>query len=160
MLGLFAKTPTETVNLCTMKEPQIIESFHSTVSFYNQFSLKCPLKRPHSSYVWVRYGCCLWVPGLTLVLPLALIWDVQYPIIIIMGPHCMTWWIFSENSQKTPHSSPWRVSYGVSFVGSKSALCLIVVIPISYRWFSARLQYLQCISNVDNSLALSHWYVV
>ena len=73
----------------------------------------------------------------------------------------------------TPHNSPVRARYGVSFVDSTSALysasvsamiyaisCYIglryidtrlyfcvVYSYISYRWLSARLQYLQCISN-------------
>ena len=40
----------------------------------------------------------------------------------------ITWSIFSKSLTKTPHSSPIRARYGVSFVNSKSDLCFIVVI--------------------------------
>ena len=48
-----------------------------------------------------------------------------------------------------------RASYGESFVWSLSDLYLAIVIVMIYWWLSARLQYLQCVSN--GHTAVLHW---
>ena len=77
------------------------------------------------------------------------------------------WSIFSQYSQKTPHSSPIRASYGVSFVDPASdwhsASVPVIIYAIFFiLWrFNAKVHELQCFGNgvsTYGSLALRHQF--
>ena len=65
----------------------------------------------------------------------------------------------SFNLQKTPHISPWRVSYGLSFVRILEKIDCIIMAPhcIKYSWDLFTHMHQNCFTGSEHVVSSTHW---